>query len=287
MRRLLATFAFICILPFLSAQEVYVFSANNSFTGSYITGSVKVSATGELAYGGLADATNPAWSGKIVLVDRGVTTVLDKVNKVKASGGIAVVIANNAAGGFSATLGTGNISTIVAMTISQADGATLRNKVGTVVSIGTVAPPPVVVGTPGPQGPPGPKGDKGDPGEKGDKGDPGTPAPGLPDPTGKTNYILGSDGQKLVYMPFAPNVFKLKMSADVKVGSPITLTCDAEGTPPLTFTWTKNGQPIAGTSGAVLFIASAQASDAGVYVCTVTNSAGTNTSQAVTLKVVP
>lgn len=289
MKRIFALLIFTCLFPFLHAAEVYVFSANDSFTGSYVTGSVKVTATGQLVYGGLAQANDAAWSGKIVLIDRGINTVLDKINKAKASGAVGVIIANNVPGGFAATLGTGNISTIVSITVSQEDGVILRNKAGSVVSISTVAPPPIIVGTPGPMGPQGPKGDKGDKGDVGPQGPAGTaPLVVLPDPAGHNQQLLGSDGTKLTYFQFAPaGSTKLKLTMSVKVGSNLTMTTDVEGSPPLTFTWTKNGQVIAGQTLAVFSIPSAQLSDAATYVCIVSNAAGTATSQAVKVDVVP
>jgi hypothetical protein len=60
----------------------------------------------------------------------------------------------------------------------------------------------------------------------------------------------------------------------VKLGSPVRFSVTASGTGPLSYQWKKNNLPIAGATDAVLVIASAQPDDAGGYLITVTNSAG-------------
>ncbi|HOU11661.1 MAG TPA: S8 family serine peptidase [Anaerolineae bacterium] len=92
--------------------------------------------SGALVNGGLCDATG-AWSGKVVLCERGVIDFYTKVMNVQNSGGVAAVIYNNVPGNFLGTLGEGNSSTIVAISLSQEDGQYLvANKLG---STGTVA----------------------------------------------------------------------------------------------------------------------------------------------------
>ena len=77
----------------------------------------------------------------------------------------------------------------------------------------------------------------------------------------------------------------------VVVGSPLTLSCTSQGSPPDTFTWRKdNGPIIESTSittvthtdaGAVFHvnysINSVITSDSGTYTCTVTNPIGSDT----------
>lgn len=108
---------------------------------SYDAGHVEFSARGgvsaNLIYGGLGDATNAAWSGKVVLVDRGVNSFYDKVRNVQLSGGVACIIANNVPGSFSGTLGTGNSSTIPAVSVSLEDGTILKDKVGLATTVTT------------------------------------------------------------------------------------------------------------------------------------------------------
>ena len=93
---------------------------------------------GTLIYGGEALTTDSAWSGKVVLVDRGTNSFLDKVRNVQASGGIACIIANNTSGPLLATLGSASsTASIPALGISQADGLTLRTLI-TATSAATV-----------------------------------------------------------------------------------------------------------------------------------------------------
>jgi serine protease len=94
-------------------------------------------ASGEKADGGLCDATNSAWSGRVVLCQRGTVSFYDKVRNVQSSGGVAAVIYNNVSGGFFGTLGSGNTSTIPAISLSQEDGQAAlaqAETAGTVVS---------------------------------------------------------------------------------------------------------------------------------------------------------
>ncbi|MBE0431387.1 MAG: S8 family serine peptidase [Dehalococcoidia bacterium] len=87
--------------------------------------------TAPLVDGGRATSTNSAWSGKVVLVERGDISFYDKVMNVQNSGGVAAVIYNNEPGNFYGTLGDGS-STIPAISLSQEDGQWLvANKLGT------------------------------------------------------------------------------------------------------------------------------------------------------------
>ena len=85
---------------------------------------------GDLQDGGKCLAGG-GWSGAVVLCERGDNSFYDKVKNAQDSGARAVIIYNNASGGFAGTLGSGNTSTIPAIAISQEDGAFLRtNRVG-------------------------------------------------------------------------------------------------------------------------------------------------------------
>ncbi len=113
-----------------------------SYQANYIENAARTDAsgvTGLLVDGGLATTTNPDWSGKAVLVERGEISFYDKVMNVQNSGGVAVVIYNNEPGNFYGTLGDGNSSDIPAISLSQEDGQWLvANKLGvdgTVVSL--------------------------------------------------------------------------------------------------------------------------------------------------------
>ncbi len=86
--------------------------------------------SGALVDGGLCTSTG-AWSGKVVLCQRGDISFYDKVMNVQNSGGAAAVIYNNVPGMFSGTLGEGASSTIIAVSMSMEDGQYLvANKLG-------------------------------------------------------------------------------------------------------------------------------------------------------------
>ncbi|WP_036206520.1 S8 family serine peptidase [Novilysobacter arseniciresistens] len=117
-------------------------SATASVDGaSYIVSGLEFthqgSASGALVNGGLCTSAG-SWAGKVVLCERGDISFADKVNNVYAGGGAAAVIYNNAAGGFSGTLGTAGPA-IPAVSMSQADGQYLvANKLGVNGTVSTV-----------------------------------------------------------------------------------------------------------------------------------------------------
>jgi hypothetical protein len=69
----------------------------------------------------------------------------------------------------------------------------------------------------------------------------------------------------------------------VEVGKTVSFAASADGSPPLSYQWRKNGRGLAGQTRQVLTIANAQASDAGMYDCIVKNSAGEAAGPPVTL----
>jgi serine protease len=110
-----------------------------TYTAGHVEFSARGTATGALVSGGLCDATNAGWSGKVVLCERGVISFLDKVKNVHNSGGAAAVIYNNVPGGFLGTLGAGNSSTIVGISLSQEDGQYLvANKLGQSATVSSI-----------------------------------------------------------------------------------------------------------------------------------------------------
>ena len=127
--------AVLSTVPFAETNTVTVGGTTHS--GTWIENAARSNGvTGILTSGGLCTTTG-AWSGRVVLCQRGTNSFFQKVQNVQASGGIGVVIYNNVAGGFSGTLGAGNSSTIPAIGVSQADGQALVGKLGqsaTVVS---------------------------------------------------------------------------------------------------------------------------------------------------------
>jgi hypothetical protein len=72
----------------------------------------------------------------------------------------------------------------------------------------------------------------------------------------------------------------------VNTGQQIAFSATAEGTPPLTWQWLKNGVAIAGATNATFTIASAATTDSGTYRARATNSAGNAESNALVITVV-
>ncbi|MBL8911419.1 MAG: M36 family metallopeptidase [Archangium sp.] len=77
------------------------------------------------------DGCAAAWpansaAGKIVLIDRGTCTFVEKAQRAQAAGALGVIIANNQAGGPMAMPGTGTVN-IPTMSVSQTSGTTLKS----------------------------------------------------------------------------------------------------------------------------------------------------------------
>jgi hypothetical protein len=226
---------------------------SSQYAANAIEHSADVSASAPLIHGGLGGTPNPAWAGKIVLLDRGSISFADKVRNVQTSGGLAVIIANNVAGAANeGTLGAGKSSTIPAVAVSLADGAALKAKVGTSVNIrGPNNPADVVV----------------------------------PDPAGHLGELLCSDGGKLVYRKPLDVLGSVSVSAEQTVGKPVSFSVSAAGAPPFTYQWSHNGAAIAGATGPTHTIASVTGTDAGTYVCVVSSANGATPSAVCTLVV--
>lgn len=126
----------------LRGQSIFmVANSAEAYPCTYILYAGKVEVTGPLIYGGNATAVNPSWSGKIVLVDRSSgTSFLAKLNNVKNSGGLAMVLANNVAAPFTPSLGEANTTTFPAVSVTQSNGLLLRQKAGQIVKVGYTAP---------------------------------------------------------------------------------------------------------------------------------------------------
>ncbi|MCC6623382.1 MAG: S8 family serine peptidase [Deltaproteobacteria bacterium] len=109
----------------------------DTYRGTTMELSNAVTVSGELADGGLCLAASPgAFTGTIVLCQRGDISFEDKVKNAAASGAIGVVIYNNVSGGFSGTLGT--TSALPAIAISLEDGLALLGALpgtGTLVNV--------------------------------------------------------------------------------------------------------------------------------------------------------
>lgn len=116
-------------VPYLDVTTLTV--AGVTYPAGHIEYSARGTASGILVDGGCCTATNTSWSGKVVLCERGDISFYDKVHNVELSGGVAAAIYNNVPGGFLGTLGTGNSSSIIAISLSQEDGQFLvTNRLG-------------------------------------------------------------------------------------------------------------------------------------------------------------
>lgn len=74
-------------------------------------------------------------------------------------------------------------------------------------------------------------------------------------------------------------------SQAVASGREVVFSVRAAGTPPFTYVWRKNGAQLLGAGEASVLLRGVQASDAGVYSVTVTNTAGSTTSLGAVLTV--
>ncbi len=121
-------------VPYIDVNSLTVDGV--TYSANHIEFSGRGTASGALVNGGLCDSVG-AWSGKVVLCERGVISFYDKVMNVQNGGGVAAVIYNNAPGNFLGTLGDGNSSSIIGISLSQEDGQYLvANKLG---ATGTVS----------------------------------------------------------------------------------------------------------------------------------------------------
>ena len=101
-------------------------------------------------------------------------------------------------------------------------------------------------------------------------------------------YVADTDNNTIrKIMPFTPTpqILTQPQNQTAVGGQNVTLSVTATGTPPLTYQWRRNGVNIPGATGATYSIAGAQLADAGSYDVIVTNTAGSITSNAVTLTV--
>ena len=79
--------------------------------------------------------------------------------------------------------------------------------------------------------------------------------------------------------------FARAATGTVTVGQTVTFSVSADGSTPFTYQWRKNAATIAGATAATYVISSAQLTDAATYSAVVSNSAGSATSDDVTLTV--
>lgn len=128
----------ISTVPMGKGNETSLMFANNMLTVGKMEGSASKAATAAVADFGLGNKTNTALKGKICLILRGTVDFATKVKNCQTSGGVGAIVYNNAAGGFTGTLGT-TVTTIPSLTVSNTDGAAIKAKLGqsATIKVGT------------------------------------------------------------------------------------------------------------------------------------------------------
>lgn len=109
-------------------------------------------------------------------------------------------------------------------------------------------------------------------------------------PSGYTSYgSLGQytiSGTVIASGQAAPVITTQPVSRTVTIGSSVTFTVAASGSPTPTFQWKKNGSNIAGATGSSYAIGSVAAGSVGNYTVVATNAAGSVTSNVAVLSLV-
>lgn len=82
-----------------------------------------------------------------------------------------------------------------------------------------------------------------------------------------------------------PSILTQPLPATVSPGGSVTFSVSASGSDPLSYQWLFNGAAISGATGSSYTISNVQTSDGGTYAVTVTNPAGSATSNNVSLTV--
>ena len=94
-----------------------------------------------------------------------------------------------------------------------------------------------------------------------------------------------NDTIRLGLLPTAPVITSQPQSQTVTAGSSVQFSVTATGRPTPTYQWNFNGSAISGATGSSYSISSAQSGNAGNYTVTVSNSAGSATSNQAALTV--
>jgi hypothetical protein len=91
----------------------------------------------------------------------------------------------------------------------------------------------------------------------------------------------------IIRITVPPTIAAQPGSQSAHAGDPVNLSVSANGSAPLTIQWRKDGTVLPGATNALLELESVPLADAGGYTVTLTNPAGTITSAAAILSVVP
>ena len=111
-------------------------------------------------------------------------------------------------------------------------------------------------------------------------------------PTNGSGYttVVGIDNWTVTVWPTGggqgPTITAQPQGLTVAAGSNATFSVTANGTPPLSYQWRKNGGSLSGASSTTLMLTNVQLADAGSYSVVVSNTFGFVTSQVAVLSVV-
>ena len=85
----------------------------------------------------------------------------------------------------------------------------------------------------------------------------------------------------------SPNISNITASSvtQTQLVSPVNLTCEATGAPPLTYRWYRDGQLLEGKIRPYLYIAEFSPEDRGNYTCDVINDEGMDESDGALLTI--
>jgi serine protease len=111
------------VLSTYPTRDGAVTVGTSTYMASAMEGSPQLVRSGGLVDGGRCTAAG-AWSGKVVLCERGDISFSDKVLNAQAGGAAAAIVYNNVAGGFGGTL-NGAATSIPSVSMSQEDGQAL------------------------------------------------------------------------------------------------------------------------------------------------------------------
>ncbi|MBA6234089.1 MULTISPECIES: S8 family serine peptidase [unclassified Colwellia] len=121
------------IYPEGTGSVVEVSVANMGYTANAMENQGQ--ATGSLYDFAMGETIDTGAAGNVCLIQRGNISFYDKVKACQDSGGVGAILYNNAPGSFGGTLGDANATSIPSVTVSDTDGAAMKNNIGLSASI--------------------------------------------------------------------------------------------------------------------------------------------------------
>ncbi|MBK9029722.1 MAG: M36 family metallopeptidase [Myxococcales bacterium] len=114
-----------------SSYGVYQSSFGAAFTATGVTGALAVYVDGSGVTSDACETATVSLTGKIAIVDRGTCNFTVKVLNAQRAGAVGVILANNDGSAAFAPGGTDRKIKIPSGMVSQADGTTLKGRIGT------------------------------------------------------------------------------------------------------------------------------------------------------------